>query len=64
MKNSLFPQAQALTQTHRRFTMNDTKGKQVPLDNAAVKQKHRLAAGLPVNGQKLPPEPAVKKFPA
>ena len=44
--------------------MNDTKGKEVPLDNAAVKQKHRLAAGLPVNGQKLPPEPAVKKFPA
>ena len=43
---------------------NDTKGKEVPLDNAAVKQKHRMAAGLPVNGQKLPPAPAGSKIPA
>ena len=28
--------------------MNDTKGKEVPLNSAAVKQHHRLAAGLPV----------------
>lgn len=36
---------------------NDTKSKEVPLNNAAVKQKHRMAAGLPVDGQKLPAEP-------
>lgn len=30
----------------------------VPLNNAAVKQKHRLAAGLPVDGKSLPPAPA------
>ena len=44
--------------------MSDTKGKEVPLDNAAVKQKHRMAAGLPVNGQKLPPAPTGSKIPA
>lgn len=44
--------------------MNDTKGKEVPLNTAAVKQKHRMAAGLPVDGQKLPSAPAEKKFPA
>ena len=44
--------------------MKDTQGKNVPLDNAAVKQHHRLAAGLPVNGQKLPSAPAEKKTPA
>ena len=27
----------------------------VSLNDGAVKQKHRLAAGLPVNGQTLPP---------
>jgi len=43
---------------------NDTKGKEVPLNNAAVKQKHRMAAGLPVDGQKLPPAPAESKTPA
>lgn len=44
---------------------NDTKGKEVDLNNAAVKQKHRMAAGLPVNGQKLPSAPANgKKTPA
>lgn len=31
--------------------------KPVPIDNAAVRQKYRLAAGLPVTGQKLPPAP-------
>lgn len=30
----------------------------VPLNNAAVKQKHRMAAGLPVDGKTLPPAPA------
>ena len=30
----------------------------VPMDNAAVRQKHRMAAGLPVTGQKLPAAPA------
>lgn len=43
---------------------SDTKGKAVPLDNSAVKQHHRLAAGLPVNGQKLPKEPKESKTPA
>jgi hypothetical protein len=38
--------------------------KTVPLDNAAVRQKHRLAAGLPVTGQTLPPAPPVTKTPA
>lgn len=31
--------------------------KQVPMDNAAVKQKHRMAADLPVDGKSLPPPP-------
>lgn len=30
----------------------------VPLNNAAVRQKHRLAAGLPVDGKSLPAAPA------
>jgi hypothetical protein len=30
----------------------------VPMDNSAVRQKHRLAAGLPVTGQTLPSAPA------
>lgn len=36
----------------------------VPLNSAAVRQKHRLAAGLPVNGQTLPSAPAPAKTPA
>lgn len=36
----------------------------VPLNSGAVKQKHRLAAGLPVNGQSLPAAPAQSKTPA
>jgi len=30
----------------------------VPMNSGAVKQKHRLAAGLPVDGKTLPPAPA------
>lgn len=30
----------------------------VPMNSAAVKQKHRMAAGLPVTGQTLPAAPA------
>lgn len=30
----------------------------VPLNNGAVKQKHRMAAGLPVDGKSTPPAPA------
>jgi hypothetical protein len=30
----------------------------VPMDNAAVRQKHRMAAGQPVTGQTLPAAPA------
>jgi len=29
----------------------------VPMNTGAVKQKHRLAAGLPVTGQTLPAAP-------
>jgi hypothetical protein len=29
----------------------------VPLDNAAVPQRKRMAADLPVTGKKLPPAP-------
>jgi len=36
----------------------------VPMDSALVKQHHRLAEGLPVDGQKLPSEPAAPKTPA
>lgn len=35
-----------------------TPGGSVPLNTAAVKQKHRLAAGLPVDGKSLPGAPA------
>jgi hypothetical protein len=31
---------------------------EVPMNNAAVKQKHRMAAGFPVTGQTLPSAPA------
>ena len=44
--------------------MNDTKGKEVPLNSAAVKQHHRLAAGLPVNVLKQAKEPQERKTPA
>lgn len=44
--------------------MNDTKGKEVPLNSAAVKQHHRMAAGLPVDGQKQAKEPQERKTPA
>lgn len=30
----------------------------VPLNSGAVRQKHRLAAGLPVDGKTLPKEPS------
>ena len=30
----------------------------VPMDNAAVRQKHRMASGQPVTGQTLPSAPA------
>jgi len=33
----------------------------VSLNNAYVKQKHRLAAGEKVDGQSLPPAPKVEK---
>ena len=37
----------------------------VPLNTAAVRQKHRMAAGLPVDGKSLPKEPSNgKKTPA
>lgn len=29
----------------------------VPMNTGAVKQKHRLAAGIPCDGQSLPPAP-------
>lgn len=32
--------------------------KEVPMDNGAVKQHHRMAMGKPVNGQTLPAAPA------
>ena len=45
--------------------MSDTPSKSsVPLNNGAVKQKHRLAAGEPVTGQTLPPAPPQSKTPA
>jgi hypothetical protein len=37
---------------------------QVPMDNAAVKQHHRMAAGKPVTGQTTPAAPSEKKTPA
>lgn len=38
--------------------------KQVPTDNGAVKQHHRMAEGKPVNGQTLPAAPSSPKTPA
>lgn len=37
---------------------------QVPMNNAAVKQHHRMAAGVPVTGQTTPAAPAQSKTPA
>lgn len=36
----------------------------VPMTGALVKQHKRMAAGQPVNGQTLPPEPKMPKTPA
>jgi hypothetical protein len=36
----------------------------VDLNSGAVKQKHRLAAGLKVDGQTLPSAPPMPKTPA
>lgn len=36
----------------------------VPMTGAAVKQKHRLAAGEKCDGQTMPPTPAMPKTPA
>ena len=41
--------------------MSDTKGKEVPMTGADVKQHKRMAAGEKVNGQKLPSEPKGNK---
>ncbi len=41
--------------------MNDTKGKEVPMTGADVKQHKRMATGEKVDGQKLPAEPKDKK---
>jgi hypothetical protein len=39
--------------------MIDTKSKDtVPMDSSAVRQKHRLAAGMDCNGQTLPSAPS------
>ena len=42
--------------------MNNTPA--VPMNNGAVKQHHRMAAGEPCDGQKLPAPPAMPKTPA
>jgi hypothetical protein len=42
--------------------MNNTPA--VPMNNGAVKQHHRMAAGEPCNGQTLPAPPAMPKTPA
>lgn len=44
--------------------MSDTKGKEVPLTGAFVKQHKRMAAGEKINGQKLPNAPKESKTPA
>lgn len=38
--------------------------KQVPMNDAFVKQHHRMAAGEKVDGQKLPSTPSTPKTPA
>ena len=42
--------------------MNNTPA--VPMNNGAVKQHHRMAAGEPITGQTLPAAPAMPKTPA
>ena len=44
--------------------MNDTKGKEVPMTGAFVKQHKRMAAGEKTDGQKLPAAPSTPKTPA
>ena len=46
--------------------MNKPPKSPVPLDNAAVNQHKRMAAGLPVSGKQLPAAPAsrIPKTPA
>ncbi len=36
---------------------NPNSGKEVQMNSALVKQKHRMAAGEKVDGQSLPPAP-------
>jgi hypothetical protein len=40
---------------------NPNKAKEVPMNSALVKQKHRMAAGEKCDGQSLPPAPKVEK---
>jgi hypothetical protein len=40
---------------------NPNKSKEVQMNSALVKQKHRMAAGEKVDGQSLPPDPKVEK---
>lgn len=42
--------------------MNNTPA--VPMNNGAIPQRKRLAAGEPCDGQKLPAPPAMPKTPA
>lgn len=44
--------------------MNDTKGKEVPMTGACVKQHKRMAAGEKLDGQKMPSAPKESKTPA
>lgn len=44
--------------------MSDTKGKEVPMTGAYVKQHKRMAAGESLTGQKLPAAPKEAKTPA
>ena len=44
--------------------MSDTKGKEVPLTGADVKQHKRMAAGEKLDGQKMPSAPKESKTPA
>lgn len=37
------------------------KSKEVQMNSALVKQKHRMAAGEKVDGQSLPPAPKTEK---
>jgi hypothetical protein len=44
--------------------MSGTKGKEVPMTGAFVKQHKRMAAGEKLDGQKLPSAPSTPKTPA